>query len=40
MRDGRFVVVEREDLANVATEQQLGTQASATAATAASAGNR
>jgi curli biogenesis system outer membrane secretion channel CsgG len=38
VRDGRFVVVEREDLANVATEQQLGTQSSTTAATAAGAG--
>jgi curli biogenesis system outer membrane secretion channel CsgG len=36
--DGRFVVVEREDLANIATEQQLGAQASTTAETAASAG--
>jgi curli biogenesis system outer membrane secretion channel CsgG len=34
VRDGRFVVVEREDLANIATEQQLGAQASTTKETA------
>ncbi len=38
VRDGRFVVVERQELADIATEQQLGTQASATAETAAHAG--
>jgi len=38
VRDGRFVVVEREDLANIATEQQLGAQASTTAETAATSG--
>ena len=38
VRDGRFVVVEREDLANVETEQQLGTQGAATHETAAAAG--
>jgi curli biogenesis system outer membrane secretion channel CsgG len=38
VRDGRFVVVEREDLGNIATEQQLGSQASATAETAAKTG--
>jgi curli biogenesis system outer membrane secretion channel CsgG len=38
VRDGRFVVVEREDLANIATEQTLGAQASTTAGTAAKVG--
>ncbi|HZZ36882.1 MAG TPA: CsgG/HfaB family protein [Caulobacteraceae bacterium] len=38
VRDGRFVVVERADLSNIATEQQLGAQASTTAETAAAAG--
>src|SRR5579863_448106 len=38
VRDGRFVVVERQDMADVATEQQLGAQASTTAETAAQAG--
>jgi curli biogenesis system outer membrane secretion channel CsgG len=38
VRDGRFVVVERADIANIATEQQLGTQASTTAETSAHSG--
>ncbi len=38
VRDGRFVVVEREDLGSIATEQALGSQASTTAETAAQAG--
>lgn len=38
VKDGRFVVVERADLSNIATEQTLGGQASTTAETAAGAG--
>jgi curli biogenesis system outer membrane secretion channel CsgG len=38
VRDGRFVVVEREDLGDIATEQTLGAQHSTTAETAAHAG--
>ena len=38
MRDGRFVVVEREDLANLTQEQQLGSGNQTTAETAAKSG--
>jgi curli biogenesis system outer membrane secretion channel CsgG len=38
VRDGRFVVVERQDIGDVATEQTLGAQHSTTAETAAKAG--
>jgi curli biogenesis system outer membrane secretion channel CsgG len=38
IRDGRFVVVEREDLGDIAIEQKLGHQASTTKETAAQAG--
>lgn len=38
VRDGRFVVVEREDIGDIATEQTLGAQKSTTAQTAAQPG--
>jgi curli biogenesis system outer membrane secretion channel CsgG len=39
VHDGRFVVVERDALSVISTEQQLGTQHSTTAETSAAAGN-
>ncbi len=39
IQDGRFVVVDRTDLGDIATEQKLGVQASTTAETAARAGH-